>query len=669
MKMNLYPKLAWHGIVKNKKTYLPFLLTSIGIVMMYYIVSYLTYSKSVYEMRGGRDLQMILSWGMAVTAIFAVIFLFYMNSFLMRRRKTEFGLYNILGMGKWNIARILLWQNLILFVVSLVGGLGLGILLSKLAELCATRMLDNEAILAFSIEPTAVRNTLLLTLICFALILLYSLGQIHVAKPVELLRGEKVGEKPPKARWILAAIGVILLGIAYYLAVTTEEPIASLSVFFIAIVMVIIASYLLFICGSVALCKILQKNKRYYYKTSHFVSVSSMAYRMKRNGASLASICILSTAVLVMISSSLCLRIGEEDILFSRYPRDLETNSCSADAEYISSIDNAIAEVMHTYDVTPENEIRYQALSISGLQYGDKLSMNLSDSGVYIDYDNVIAVAIFTLDEYEALSGRTETLAEGEVLAYMFRGEYDYDTIQLGELAPFHIKKQVDNFIDLGNSVASVVSTMYLVVPDTETLQEIYDYQKQVYGDNASEMVTYYGFDLDCDEETQIAILDDIDSSIQALQLQDETFPIVYTACRAKQRSNFYSLYGGLLFLGILLSIVFLFGTVLIMYYKQISEGYEDASRFEIMQKVGMTQKEIRKSINSQVLTVFAAPLLAAGVHTGFAFPLVRRLLILFGMTNTPLLVGVTVGSFLVFALLYVLMYKLTSRSYYQLVK
>lgn len=669
MKMNLYPKLAWHGIVKNKKTYLPFLLTSIGIVMMYYIVSYLTYSKSVYEMRGGRELQMILSWGMAVTAIFAVIFLFYMNSFLMRRRKMEFGLYNILGMGKWNIARILLWQNLILFVVSLVGGLGLGILLSKLAELCATRMLDNEAVLAFSIEPTAVRNTLLLTVICFALILLYSLGQIHVAKPVELLRGEKVGEKPPKARWILATIGVILLGIAYYLAVTTEEPIASLSVFFIAIVMVIIASYLLFICGSVALCKILQKNKRYYYKTSHFVSVSSMAYRMKRNGASLASICILSTAVLVMISSSLCLRIGEEDILLSRYPRDLEMNSYSADAEYISSIDNATAEVMHTYDIMPENEVRYSYLPVGGMQQENKIIIDQESFNGYINYDDVVQVMIYTLEQYNQLSGQTETLSDNDVLIHMEKGKFPYDTLQFGEMEPMHVEKQTDLFAFQGINLASAISTLYLVVPDAETLQEIYDYQKQIYGDEASEMETYYGFDLDCDEETQIAILDDIDSSIQALQLQDEAFPRVNTACRAKQRSNFYSLYGGLLFLGILLSIVFLFGTVLIMYYKQISEGYEDASRFEIMQKVGMTQKEIRKSINSQVLTVFAAPLLAAGVHTGFAFPLIRRLLILFGMTNTPLLVGVTVGSFLIFALLYVLMYKLTSRSYYQLVK
>lgn len=284
MKMNLYPKLAWHGISKNKKTYVPFLLTSIGLVMMFYIVSYLTYNKSVKQMRGGDDMQMILSWGVPVVAFFVVIFLFYMNSFLMRRRKTEFGLYNILGAGKSNIARILLWQNFMLLVVSAAGGLGMGILLSKLAELCAAKMLSNQASLAFVIEPSAVRNTLFLTVLSFVLILLYSLGQIHVAKPIELLHVEKTGEKPPKARWILALIGVVLLGTAYYLAVTTREPVQALLVLFVAIVLVIVGSYLLFICGSVALCKMLQKNKKYYYKLNHFISVSSMSYRMKRNG-------------------------------------------------------------------------------------------------------------------------------------------------------------------------------------------------------------------------------------------------------------------------------------------------------------------------------------------------------------------------------------------------
>lgn len=668
MKRNLYPKLAWHGILKNQKTYLPFLLTSIGITMMYYIIAYLTYSKSVYEMRGGQEMQMILSWGTAVIAIFAAIFLFYMNSFLMRRRKTEFGLYNILGMGKWNIARILLWQNIMLFMASLIGGLGLGVVLSKFSELCAAKMLGANSPLGFTIEPNAVRNTVLLTAVSYGLILLYSLGQIHVSKPIALLRGEKTGEKPPKARWLLALIGMVMLGVAYYLSITIEEPIAALSTFFVAVLLVILATYLLFICGSVALCKILQKNKHYYYQLRHFVSVSSMSYRMKRNGASLASICILSTMVLVMISSSLCLYVGSEESLRTRYPRDIEiTVEASSD---IPAMQQIISDVLQEKQLTAEKEQQCTMLSVSGLLDGDHVLMKLEDNdSAYIDYDKVLMMGVFTLDEYNRLAGASETLADGEILIHMFRKPYDYDTIQLGEMTPLHIKKQVGNFMEDGNAVASVSATMYLVVRDDAVLQEIYNMQKETYGTAASVLQYQYSFNIEADADTEIAVKKEIENRFSTAV--DNGVYLHDYSCRSleEQRSSFYALYGGLLFLGILLSIVFLFGTVLIMYYKQISEGYEDAGRFEIMQKVGMTKQEIKKSINSQILTVFAAPLLAAGVHTAFAFPLVRRLLILFGLTNTPLLIGITIVSFLIFAVLYALMYKLTSHSYYQLVK
>ena len=271
MKQTIYPRLAWHGVAKNKQIYLPFLLTCIGIFAVYYIVSYLTYSASVREMQGGRDLQMVLSWGTAVVAIFAVIFLFYMNSFLMRRRKTEFGLYNILGMGKWNLARILVLQTMMLLVTSLAGGLGLGILLSKLAELLAARTLNTDTPLGFTVEPNAVRNVILLALIAFGLLLLYSLGQIHVSKPVELLRGEKAGERPPKVRWLPAVLGVLLLGVAYFLAIRTTNPISALLVLFLAVVLVVLGTYLLFLSGSVALCHLLLSDQPLHLRLLHGV--------------------------------------------------------------------------------------------------------------------------------------------------------------------------------------------------------------------------------------------------------------------------------------------------------------------------------------------------------------------------------------------------------------
>ena len=651
MKMNLYPKLAWHGISKNKKTYVPFLLTSIGLVMMFYIVSYLTYNKSVKQMRGGDDMQMILSWGVPVVAFFVVIFLFYMNSFLMRRRKTEFGLYNILGMGKSNIARILLWQNFMLLVVSAAGGLGMGILLSKLAELCAAKMLSNQASLAFVIEPSAVRNTLFLTVLSFVLILLYSLGQIHVAKPIELLHGEKTGEKPPKARWILALIGVVLLGTAYYLAVTTREPVQALLVLFVAIVLVIVGSYLLFICGSVALCKMLQKNKKYYYKLNHFISVSSMSYRMKRNGASLASICILSTGVLVMISSSLCLRIGEDESLHARYPRDIEVSILTKDydqsiaaASYIEQQEDAVLQASHQ---TLKNEIAYNNLNFAALKQGSDISVKqyteVSGTQYAESIDKLVMLNIVTLDTYEKITGTTETLGENEVLLHMFRGKYSDDSLNIDGQFQFHVQKQVDAYIESGDNTAATYPTMYLVVPDGDTMNRLYEYQYSVYGEKAaSSLQTCMGFDLDCNADTQIELTKQLYDQFAE---GSETHPNFYYEIKGleTQRYSFYSLFGGLLFLGILLSVVFLFGTVLIMYYKQISEGYEDAARFEILQKVGMTRKEIKKSINSQILTVFAAPLLASGVHLCFAFPLIQKLLLMFGLSNTPLLAIVAV--------------------------
>ncbi|WP_449073186.1 FtsX-like permease family protein [Ruminococcus sp.] len=673
MKMNLYPKLAWHGISKNKKTYVPFLLTSIGLVMMFYIVSYLTYNKSVKQMRGGDDMQMILSWGVPVVAFFVVIFLFYMNSFLMRRRKTEFGLYNILGMGKSNIARILLWQNFMLLVVSAAGGLGMGILLSKLAELCAAKMLSNQASLAFVIEPSAVRNTLFLTVLSFVLILLYSLGQIHVAKPIELLHGEKTGEKPPKARWILALIGMVLLGTAYYLAVTTREPVQALLVLFVAIVLVIVGSYLLFICGSVALCKMLQKNKKYYYKLNHFISVSSMSYRMKRNGASLASICILSTGVLVMISSSLCLRIGEDESLHARYPRDIEVSILTKDydqsiaaASYIEQQMDAVLQASHQ---TRKNELAYSNLNFAALRQGGDISVKQYTEVSGTQYAELVMLNFVTLDTYEKITGTTETLGENEVLLHMFRGKYSDDSLNIDGQFQFHVQKQVDAYIESGDNTAATYPTMYLVVPDGDTMNRLYEYQYSVYGEKAaSSLQTCMGFDLDCNADTQIELTKQLYDQFAE---GSETHPNFYYEIKGleTERYSFYSLFGGLLFLGILLSVVFLFGTVLIMYYKQISEGYEDAARFEILQKVGMTRKEIKKSINSQILTVFAAPLLASGVHLCFAFPLIQKLLLMFGLSNTPLLVGVTVGSYLIFGVLYAVMYKATSRSYYQLVK
>lgn len=663
---SLFPKLAVQGIRKNGRIYLPYILTCVGMVMMYYIVSYLTYSKSVYQMNGGRDIQMILSWGTGVIAVFAVVFLFYTNSFIIRRRKKEFGLYNILGMGKKNIAVILIWETLIIFLISVAASLGLGIAFSKLSELITAKILGDEAVFGFTIEWRSVKNSVLLFAVAFALILLNSLRQIHLSKPIELLRSENTGEKPPKANILLAVLGILLLAAAYYISCTIEDPMSALAMFFVAVIMVIAATYMLFTVGSVALCKLLKKNKKYYYKTEHFVSVSSMAYRMKRNGASLASICILSTMVLVMISSTLCLYAGKEDSMHRRYPRDIIIETYSTDGMYTEPVHDAAQKVLDEHGLNAQDLLYYQYLSVTGLLDGSVISFDSEEAD--LDFSKLRQLFFLTIDEYNRLTNKNETIADDEIIIYTPKSEYDYDELTIDGLETMRIKKQADEFISNGEETSTAFASIFIFVSDTDKLNEIDSLQKQIYGENASIMEDYYGFNLDCDDEAEVEVISDIQKEISSLMDEDEAFPEVDSESLAENKQSFYSMFGGLFFLGILLSIVFISAAVLIMYYKQITEGYEDAERFEIMQKVGMTKREIRRSINSQILTVFFAPLLMAGLHTGFAFPILSRLLEAFGLFNVPLLIAVTAGVFAVFALFYVLVYKITSRSYYRVV-
>lgn len=663
---SLFPKLAVQGIRKNGRIYLPYILTCVGMVMMYYIVSYLTYSDAVYNMHGGRDIQMILSWGTGVIAVFAVIFLFYTNSFIIRRRKKEFGLYNILGMGKKNIAVILIWETLITFVISVVAGLGLGIAFSKLSELVTAQILQDSAVFGFSVELASIKNTLLIFAAAFALILLNSLRQIHLSKPIELLRSENAGEKPPKANILLAIVGVVLLAAAYYISCTIEDPMSALLLFFVAVIMVIVATYMLFTAGSVALCKLLKKNKNYYYKTRHFVSVSSMAYRMKRNGASLASICILSTMVLVMISSTLCLYVGREDMMHRRYPRDIIVETYSIDEEFTQPVHDAALSVLDDYSLEPQDMLHYQYLPIAGLIDGSVVSFDSDEAS--LDFSNLRQLFFLTIDEYNRLMEKNETITDDEIIIYTPKSEYDYNELTIDGLKTMTIKKQVDEFISNGEETATAFASIFVFVADADKLNEIYSFQQQIYGENASLMEDYYGFNLDCDDQTEIAVMGDIETELSALSADDKAFPEVTAESLADNKQSFYSLFGGLFFLGILLSVVFIFAAVLIMYYKQITEGYEDAGRFEIMQKVGMIKSDIRRSVNSQILTVFFAPLLMAGMHTGFAFPIIASLLTAFGLFDVPLLIAVTAGVFVVFALCYALVYKITSRSYYRIV-
>lgn len=676
MKGGFYIRLAKDGIMKNRKLYFPYILTCICMIMMFYIIYYLGFSADFTSVRGGDMLQSFLMLGVFVIAIFSLIFLYYTNSFLIRRRKKEFGLYNILGMGKRNLVKILVWENILTAALSIVSGLLLGIVFSKLAELAALRILGGKTGFAIRVEPKPVIVTAVLFLGIFLLIMLRMIFYIFRLRPVEMLKSENVGEKPPKANWILALIGVALLAGAYYLAVAVIDPLSAMLMFFIAVVMVIIATYLLFISGSVALCKLLQKNKKYYYKTKHFVSLSSMIYRMKRNGAGLASICILSTMVLVTLSSTVCLYAQTEDGIQKRYPHDITMELTSDDYSETEPYKEIVSEVLSEYGEEAENVEDFHMYSIAGFQYGDEFRLSMADyseTGAG-DIESIRSIYMIDLEAYNRLTGENQEMADDEFLLYPFKADYDYNTISITGCGTWNVELLEQQPFPVGAAQANAEGSYFIVAKDLSVIQRIEEYRNSLAQEDDSLLATYieesYGFDLACDDEKQTEIYNTILERIGALTSQENgvEYPHYFIDSKAGGRIDYIAINGGLFFLGVLLGAVFLFGTVLIMYYKQISEGYEDQDRFDILMKVGMTRKEVKQSINSQVLTVFFLPLITAGVHLAFAYPLISKILLLMSATEESLLILVTVCCYLVFALFYVLVYVITSKGYYTIV-
>ena len=675
MKSGLYLKLSVNGIKKNKKLYLPYLITCICMVMMFYLIDYLAVSPQFAQIKGGDTMQMILGFGSGVIAIFSLILLYYTNSFLIRRRQREFGLYHILGMGKIDLVKIMVFENLIISVVTIAGGIVGGILFSKLGELLAAKILGSNAGLSMKISVPALVATALLFLAIFALIMLRMIVSVYRLKPVELLKSEKTGEKPPKANWIFAVLGLLLLGVAYYLSLTIKDPLAAMVWFMVAVVLVILATYLLFIAGSVAFCKMMQKKKGYYYKTNHFISISSMIYRMKRNGAGLASICILSTMVLVMVSSTTSLYLSMEHGLNLRYPKSvqIEMYTNPEQTEEMKETQNGqivdlVQNVLKEHNQTAENPENYRMLTVSGIASKNEIYFNPENApgvnGVNT-FDHLKMIYALPMEEYNRIMGTNLELASGEAYLYTKDSDFAYDQIMVENSGTWSIKGYLDKMISNGNDVSNMNSSLYLVVPGLEDIKALEEGNV-----SGSYEKWYYNFDLSCGDEEQIKIQNEIEEKINALaeQESDSIFFGVSTDSRAASRADYQALYGGLFFLGILLGVVFILGMVLIIYYKQITEGYEDQDRFQILMKVGMTPKEVRQTINSQVMTVFFLPLVVAGIHTAFAFPMIEKMVQLLAFTDRKFLILVTVCSYLVFALFYIIVYLVTSKQYYKIV-
>lgn len=662
MSKTFYFRLAFDNLKKNAKMYIPFVLSCILTIMMYYMVSSLSMNPNMMNMIGGDVMQQILSLGIYVITVFAVIFLFYTNSFLIKRRKREFGLFNILGMEKKHLSIVIALESMIVFLVSMVLGIGIGILLDKAFYLLIAKMLNASIALGFYISYQSIVNSIILFLIIFVLMYLFSLIQINLSNPIELLHGDQHGEKEPKTKWLLALIGLICLGTGYYMSVSIQDPVTAFVFFMVAVILVVIGTYMLFTAGSIVILKLLRKNKRYYYKTNHFISVSNMIYRMKQNAVGLGNICILSTMVLVMLSTTISLWVGMNDIIETRFPRDITVSINSIDSnQALYTIDDMNYAIEQT-GIQTEDELVYRTLSVSAFNQGNTYTFGNENMSLQ-DISNVVVLYFITLDDYNRTEGTNVSLAPDEVLVFPSGKQFDHKTIDIASNT-FKVKGILDSIKADSNYSANLQNSMFVVVDSMDTLFMIDDLQKQAYGDNASYIHTSYDFNLSKSEGMSVKEATD---ALIANYPGDTTYMMVDT-----QEGNYedlLSLYASFLFIGIFLSFLFIMATVLIMYYKQITEGYEDKKRFEIMQKVGLNKREVKKTINSQVLTVFFLPLVVAAIHIVFAFPMIEKMLRLLYLDNTNLYIMTTVICFGVFALVYVLIYFLTSKVYYGIVR
>lgn len=662
MSKTFYFRLAFDNLKKNAKMYIPFVLSCILTIMMYYMVSSLSMNPNMMNMIGGDVMQQILSLGIYVITVFAVIFLFYTNSFLIKRRKREFGLFNILGMEKKHLSIVIALESMIVFLVSMVLGIGIGILLDKAFYLLIAKMLNASIALGFYISYQSIVNSIILFLIIFVLMYLFSLIQINLSNPIELLHGDQHGEKEPKTKWLLAIIGLICLGTGYYMSVSIQHPVTAFAFFMVAVILVVIGTYMLFTAGSIVILKLLRKNKRYYYKTNHFISVSNMIYRMKQNAVGLGNICILSTMVLVMLSTTISLWVGMNDIIETRFPRDITVSINSVDSNQALYTIDDMNYAIEQAGIQTEDELVYRTLSVSAFNQGNTYTFGNENMSLQ-DISNVVVLYFITLDDYNRTEGTNVSLAPDEVLVFPSGKQFDHKTIDIASNT-FKVKGILDSIKADSNYSANLQNSMFVVVDSMDTLFMIDDLQKQAYGDNASYIHTSYDFNLSKSEGMSVKEATD---ALIANYPGDTTYMMVDT-----QEGNYedlLSLYASFLFIGIFLSFLFIMATVLIMYYKQITEGYEDKKRFEIMQKVGLNKREVKKTINSQVLTVFFLPLVVAAIHIVFAFPMIEKMLRLLYLDNTNLYIMTTVICFGVFALVYVLIYFLTSKVYYGIVR
>ena len=665
-----YSKFALNNLVKNKRFIVPYVLSAIFTIMSFYILSSLAFGDNLNKLPNGIEAtKQVLSFGIIVIALFSVIFLFYTYSFLVKRRVKEFGLYSVLGMTKKQIAKILVLETIFIAVTTLVVGIGLGILFDKLMLLILLKLFSATVTFGFSITPIAIVFSVLLFGGIYFLLLLYTVIKIARLRIVALLKDENKGEKEPKSRWILAIIGLALIGYGYYTAQTVQNPIKALLVFFYAVIAVIIGTYLVFMAVSITVLKIMKNNKNFYYKPKNFISVSGLLYRMKRNAVGLANICILSSMVLVTMGSTSALYAGMEKSYNERFPRQLMVAGYNSTSDKLKEIENNAKLSAKEAGTEVEDMVSYNSLPMVGRLVEDKFNF---ESNVGVDLSNVKMIVVLQLKDYNKFANKNKTLESNEILLHIDKkGEYNYNSISLNG-SDYKIKEKLSEFPGtIGSATANIMDTYYAVVKDEKEatklatkLTELSSKELEKRGisiqTGTPTLQNYVAFNIkDTTKEAKVI------ENFKKLEKQSG----IEIEGKEENKLTFRGVFASFLFIGVFISFIFVISQVVIMYYKQISEGYEDKGNFEIMRKVGITDKQIKQSIRSQVLLIFFSPLIIATLHTIVAYPFIEKILRLFLITDNSIFLQALAVTIVVFAIFYLIVYAITSKIYYRIIK
>lgn len=668
----LYFKLAKTNLSNNKPFYIPYIISSIITVAMLYMMSFLSDNKGLNKIMGADSLATIFRLGVGIIVIFSYIFLFYTNSFIIKRRKKEIGVYNILGMEKRHLSKVLFVETIYSAIISLVCGIIVGIAFSKFILMVLYGIIGIHKTVEFFVNIHGIILCVVSFGILFLLTFLYNFMQIKLANPIELLRGTNVGEREPKTKIFMTIVGVVCLAIAYYIAITTENPLNVLTLFFVAVLLVIIGTFALFTAGSIALLKLLRNNKKFYYNKRHFMAVSGMLYRMKQNAAGLASICILSIMVLVVISTTVSMYVGIQDELMARYPNDVcVTVDYNSVIDKSSEIEKAIFDEIDSAEV--KNKKAFSYLSVFVGQKGDGFTTDKE----HLSYQNSYLFYILSKDDFIKIDNNFKdkigNISKGEAVVVLNK-KYDKKDIKIfGK--NYKVNKSFEHTEDNDLYVISTLNGLgYIILDNDESVQELYDVQEKMLGKGANYYTNKIRFDFKSGNKKQkAAAYKKIDNAVKKYFKENKNdkkeISSYWVESRQENEQNFYLLYGGLFFLGIFLGTMFLIVTVMIIFYKQITEGYDDRERYQILEKVGMSSREVKDTIKSQIRIVFVLPIFAAAVHVTAAFPMVNRILKMLNLNNEKLFAGCLAATIIAFAVIYYLVFKVTSRAYYKIVK